>query len=495
MNYERSDSGGGAIVAAVLILILVVVLGVAGLGFGFFYLTKPMISSVSNSPAPPPIALASGQTIAPRTTILAQYPLAAQDVKDTLEAPSVAIDSAGHTYLAYASQTGDAERTLFLARFDPQGHALDHEPIAVRKTAIYTSVSTLRGKEIKRSLRLLPKLAVSDAKVILGWIEPNPENTTVVFYVAESADQGATFGAPIQVHKSLGARPTFIALAASPQGDIAASWLDNRAGIQQPFASVKPHDAAEFNPEAQVYASVGEQGVCPCCPTATLITNDGRQIVAFRNQLEGVRDMYVAERPLAAEAFGAPQAVRAEPTWKFDGCPHDGPSLATDATHLYISWMDASLGATHCFVAARPLAGGDFDAPLDLDSLRTPATQGNASLAALPGGGVLAVWEETESSENSPLPEKQHPAEASHGHPHASADSSSHRLIYMAALRAADQGVSRSTPEHLFANGSFQTRPIVAVGPDGSAAIAWNDLNEHGKQVVLVRLPSPPEAP
>jgi hypothetical protein len=503
MNHDRSSgSGGGAIVVAVLMLVLVLVLGVVGVGAGFFFFARS-VAVEEPWQSYPQVATIDSISSSPQGMAVQweRFPLSERDVTDTLEAPSVAVDAAGNVYLAFASQTGDTERTLYLARFNAQGDSLDAEPVVVRTTAIYTAVSTMRGKEVKRALRLLPKLAVSEGKIILGWIEPNPENTTVIYYIAESTDGGKTFGEPLQVHQSLGARPTFIALAANAQGDIAASWLDNRAGIQQPFASVKLHNETEFRPEVQVYASADDKGVCPCCPTATIITDDGRQVVAFRNQLEGFRDIYVAERQLTDENFGEAQSVRAAPTWKFDGCPHDGPTLAADDTSLFVSWMDASEGMTQCYIASRPRTGGAFTPANEVNFLLDKAAQANASLAALPSGGVLAVWEEATrffagAEVESPAPEETTAATAAAAseHEHHAGGGGSERSIQWAKFRVSADGSAVQSPLPVLARQAFQSRPALAILPSGGAVVAFNELSESGKHVVLVRLP-PPENP
>jgi hypothetical protein len=36
--------------------------------------------------------------------------------------------------------------------------------------------------------------------------------------------------------------------------------------------------------------------------------------------------------------------------------------------------------------------------------------------------------------------------------------------------------------------GAFQLNPAVAIAPGGDVFVAWNELDEDGKQVVLVRL-------
>ncbi|HTN75262.1 MAG TPA: hypothetical protein VL096_08450, partial [Pirellulaceae bacterium] len=395
MNHNpRSDSGSGAGVAIALALGLVILIALVGAGAGFFLFASSSEVQWQSGPA---TGVTTTVTAPSRIRFLERtldQPLSALDIKETLEAPVVAFDADHNLQIAYASQTAKDQRTLYYSLVNHPDLS-PAAPRAQRETAIFTSVSQMNGKEVKRPLRLLPQLVVAGKDIYLGWIEPNAENTTVIYYVAKSIDGGVTFGEPLRVHESDAARPNFIALAADAQGNLLASWLDHRAGIQQPFASVRLAGEAAFQPEQQIYASPEGNGVCPCCPTAALITPNGRLIVAFRNQLAGHRDIFIAERQLTdSGAFSEPVRVLGEPTWKFDGCPHDGPSLATDGSSLFVGWMDAHTGTPRVYVASRPLSGGPFSAAENFNTLSTGA-QGCVKLAASSAGDLHAVWEES----------------------------------------------------------------------------------------------------
>ncbi len=491
MNHESRSSNGGAIVAALLLLALIVLVGA---GVGFFFVGSSQTTTVfPMSSGPVASVVADPILITPPAEVLATFPLATLDIKDTLEAPTLAIDAQGDLLLAFASQTKADERTLYLAqttKADGYAFAQPVQPRELRRTAIYTSVSQMRGKEVKRALRLVPHLATSGERVLLSWMEPNADNTTVFYQVAESTDGGATFGEPLRMHASDGARPTFTALNADAQGNVAASWLDNRAGIQQPFASVRLAGEAAFNTESQVYASPEDKGVCPCCPTASLITPDGRLIVAFRNQLAGFRDIYVVERKLTGdEGFGEPQRVLADPTWTFDGCPHDGPSLATDGTTLFVGWMDAHTGSPRCYVASRPLAGGAFTSPEQLPG--DPA--GCLQLAMDSSGTLHAVWEVTvadlevasqpATADAAPAQEEAAAKEEA-GHKHGAPTGSSKAIYY---AQRNQEGWNEAVPLAP-REGAFQSRATLVIAPSSQVIVAWNELDEQGKRVVVAKV-------
>src|SRR4051812_33085193 len=69
-----------------------------------------------------------------------RFPLTAADVRDTMEAASLAADADGRVYLAWASQTGPEERTLWLARTEEAGVPFS-EPRAITTSGIFRTVS------------------------------------------------------------------------------------------------------------------------------------------------------------------------------------------------------------------------------------------------------------------------------------------------------------------------------------------------------------------
>jgi hypothetical protein len=505
MNHRHESSGGAGVAIAIGLLLVLLLLAVVGVGAGFM-LFSARSSVVALTPPVSMKAASTGSSIAaaplPVSSVVCQLPLSELDIKETLESPALAATKTS-VLLAYASQTSADERTIFLARSTNGGASFDG-PNAFRKTKIFTAVSQSKeGKEIKRPIRALPQLAASEDKMFLGWIEPNAENTTVFYYVAESADGGLNWSEPLRVHESDGARPNFIGLACDAQGNLVASWLDQRAGIPQPFAAVKKADAAKFQPESQVYSSTGDTGVCPCCPTAAAIAPDGQVYVAFRNQVDGYRDIYVASRSLEpGSEFGQAESVVKEPRWKFDGCPHDGPSIVADQKTLIVAWMDASSGQTRVSHASRSVSSAAFNVESYLEYRSHGMSESQPKLSRIVNGSAYAVWTDDVGEGNSAKLE----GDSSHSH----GPGGSSREIHIARGVSDDIGANDGKKAFAFGESkavlpraaAFQSRPVV-IALDGSPPIiAFHELDEQGKRIVAVRvnedLPSffvPPTTP
>jgi len=450
--------------ATVLIVVGLVTVCVVGFSAGFL-LNRRMPANVRyQPPAPAP----SGPLAATST----RFALSDADRKETLETPSLAAGPAGRVYLAWASQTGPAERTLYLARSTDAGETFG-EPQPIAKTTIHEDVSSMRGKQVKRAMRMLPHLAVRNDDIHLGWVEANEDNSAVRYVVAHSTDGGATFGSPQQVHQGEKARSTFTAMTLGPDGTLVCSWIDNRNGVQQPFAAIKRPGSDTFAAEQMVYAGGKGKGICPCCPTSCVVDAQGNVNVAFRNQLDGFRDIYLGHLGKSETDFAEAQPV-VTPRWTFDGCPHDGPSLAIADDRLQVAWMDARNDVPRVYFANGSLDGSSFqEEKVDAEST---GSQGHPSLAVAADGDVHLVWDASDAVEP--------PAGHNHGKSEAPIAGSSRRIMY-AVKRGNTPIVGQAIAP--VAEG-FQTRPKVAVADDGKVYVSWGELTTEGKSAVVVRL-------
>lgn len=472
MNCPSPCGVGGAWAKGGSLLVLVA----AGIAGGAYL-------SASRSPSAPEPPPDSPQA----TTTVFRFPLSALDVKDTSEAPDLAADAAGRVYLAWPSQTGPGERTLFLAATADRG-ATFTSPAKIATSGIFRSSPEGTGRKMTFERKMAPHVAIAAGKVVLTWSSAKPDGSDPRLVVAESADGGATFGEPTAVHTPAAGRPTFPALAASSAGAVACSWLDSRAKVQQVYAAVRPtgsaipsRGAAAFGPEVLVHAGEPGKGVCPCCPTAATFAPDGTLFVAFRNLDAGYRDIAVARLRPGATAFDPPVAV-VSPTWKFDGCPHDGPSLAVAGGRLHVTWMDARSARPRVYYGSAALADLRFETR-ELNPI-APGTQGNAKLFADAAGGLHAVWEESLGAVAEPAAT---PASGRHKHAAPSFDPAGGRAVRYAYSAKADGTFTepRAIDPH---PGKYQTRPAVVVTPTGDVFAAWHELGDAGKSVAVTRV-------
>jgi hypothetical protein len=409
----------------------------------------------------------------------ARFPLHTLDIKDTVEAPALAADAAGAVYLTWASKTSETERTIFLTRTTDQGLSFA-EPKPIARANIYKTTPKGNNKSGGYERRATPHVAVVGDLLHLSWCDGLPNGSGIRLLQATSADGGSTFGPNLQVQHGEKAKPTFTAMSAALNGAMACSWLDDRSGAQQPFVAVRSPGAAEFADEQLVYSGQGEKGVCPCCPTAVAYGPDGSLYVAFRNIRDGYRDIAISRLRPGQAAFEGPFLVMSN-TWKFDGCPHDGPSIAFTADRITVLWMDARSGPQKCYQAWASVADMKFSAR-DLHP-GSAGTQGNAKLVADRGGTLHAVWEESLGTDAAP--EESH---AGHQHGAPKVGSGGGRAILYARMKpgaAEFSQVQALAPKP----GAFQTRPSIVTTSDDHLFVAWNELDASGKAVVVTRLP------
>ncbi|HEY2909839.1 MAG TPA: sialidase family protein, partial [Gemmataceae bacterium] len=334
------------------------------------------------SSEPQPTA-APSEPDAPR--VAARFPLSTFDAKDTVEAPDITIGPDGGINVAWGSKTAAAERSVFFTRSVDGGQSFD-SPRAVSKAGIYRSASKESKGGYER--RASPHVAVQGESIALSWSEALPDRSAMRMVVAASTDGGRSFADSQPVHSGAKANPTFTAMAAGPDGSLACAWLDDRRGVQEPYAAVRRMPTASFEPEIVVHP----EGVCPCCPVAACFGPDGTLYVAFRNIHDGYRDIAICRKKKDQAAFEGPFPV-ASNAWKFDGCPHDGPSLVAIGNTIRVAWMDARSGPQRCYYARANGADMKFETR-ELHP-NAPGTQGNAKLIADGLGGLYAAWEES----------------------------------------------------------------------------------------------------
>lgn len=400
------------------------------------------------------------------------FPLDQYDVKDTQERPSLAVDDKGRIYLAWASQTSNSDKKLLLARSDNQGESFNAVK-EVLQSGIAKTISQMKGKTISRDVRMTPHVLAGKEEIFLAWTEALPDLKGVRMVVSSSKDGGESFGNPTLVHHGENARATFTSISVGQDGTMVSSWLDNRDKNQKTFASVKSPSALEFALEETIAAGDPEKGVCPCCPTSSMVGHDGTVYVAFRNIQDGYRDFYISRKKPGAGSFDTPVPV-ISPTWKFDGCPHDGASMVLAGDTLHITWMDARTGSQRCYHAFANCNEMKFTAS-ELHPM-AQGSQGNAKLVLDAQGDVHAVWEESK--------EAALIGDAGAEHKHGGQDFSSGvgRNILIATFdKVANKFDAVKTVDEK--SGVFQTRPAIAVAQDGALLVAWNELSEAGKAI------------
>lgn len=203
------------------------------------------------------------------------------------------------------------------------------------------------------------------------------------------------------------------ALTGDGKGTLFAAWLDKRGAKGTKLYAARSTDGgATWSPNVVAYDSPSGS-ICECCHPSVAIDGAGNFVVMWRNSLGGSRDLYLATSRDGV-TFSAPRKL-GNGTWRIDACPMDGGGLAVSASRILTAWRrEGNVFLDEPGQSERQVGTGK-DVALALSGNRTYVAWVNGSkvetwidgkvellsnagafpsLASLPGGGVLAAWEE-----------------------------------------------------------------------------------------------------
>lgn len=208
---------------------------------------------------------------------------------------------------------------------------------------------------------------------------------------ARSADHGATWSTPESVtDASVFGSYNFHALHAGGDGTVYVSWLDGRDGQSATYMTRSTDGGHSWATNVRV--SDGES--CPCCRTAMGTGQDGVLYLAWRTVLPGsIRDIVVARSTDRGESWSEPVRVHAD-DWRFDACPHAGPSLQVDdAGRVHVAWWTGKEGEAGVWYARSDDGARTFGPPVPLGvaDFSRPA---HAQLALGGDSLVVVAWDD-----------------------------------------------------------------------------------------------------
>lgn len=267
--------------------------------------------------------------------------------------PNVAVDKSGTIYVVWAAQ-------------ESSGTSSTTKPTTSNSASITTKTDTPASKATGNTLPSLAKPVKEGASTAGQHAHSdtshgagehggtagtksyrNPTN----IWIARSTDDGRTFSKPVQVNDDVApAVHRFPFVSVDAQGGICVSWLDKRkktadgADLTRVFFARSTDGAKTFG--KNVDATAGQPyPICHCCRVAQ--TTDPRLglLIAFRNDVHDLRDIYLVRSPVSTNGnpdFGTPIPLE-HINWKIPMCPMDGPSIATDLVgNLHAIWMNGA---------------------------------------------------------------------------------------------------------------------------------------------------------
>jgi hypothetical protein len=274
---------------------------------------------------------------------------------------------------------GDARGRLWLSWLEPRdggGHRFRLSSIDITRGGSTWSepITVAEGANFLANWADFPSVFVaSDGTMAAHWLERGAVRGEYGIRLRTSKDGGRTWSAPITPHRDPPAAVEhgFVSFFDAPGAGLGLVWLDGREMAGGHDAAAGQHGSMTLRSAIIANGVAGPEQVidpkvCECCQTSAARTPDG-VIVAYRDRSDGeIRDISVSR--LRAGAWSAPATVYAE-GWKINGCPVNGPSIATVGNDVAVAFYSAK-GEPKVHVSFSS-AGGAFSAPVRLDSATT----------------------------------------------------------------------------------------------------------------------------
>src|SRR5882672_125238 len=198
-------------------------------------------------------------------------------------------------------------------------------------------------------------------------------------YMVVSTDGGKTFSKPTQINDVPKKAPESLHwLAAAPNGDVFAVWLDLRNREKgQDLGYVKISEQGK---------KIGKNGIlpgpiCECCAPGLAVDAKGNPMVLYREGGKTNRSIFLGVSTNGGASFSRINRINSGDT-KIDACPMDAPQVAIsrDGKATAVAWMDFRAGSNVRHVQWSLASGGKFG-PEASASDADKGGQGHPSLA------------------------------------------------------------------------------------------------------------------
>jgi hypothetical protein len=236
--------------------------------------------------------------------------------------PRVAVGPDARVYVALTHADGI---DVVVGTADADGHVSFGKPVRAART-----------DDLMAGGRRGARIAVRRDAIVVAAITRHTRAGGGDLTAWRSPDDGTSWSEPVRVGDAEGcAAEGLFDLTALADGRFAAVWLDVRQRGTRLLADFS-EDGARWAKDAVAYTSP-DGSICECCHPAVAPCADGGTAVAWRNSLDGARDVWVARAPKGSAAF-AQGAKCGMGTWRISACPMAGPALVVTGKETVTAW-------------------------------------------------------------------------------------------------------------------------------------------------------------
>ena len=215
-----------------------------------------------------------------------------------------------------------------------------------------------------------PMIAVNDNIIQAHFLQKSsPATFTYDVSITQSLD-GTDWSNPMIIHNdSTHTEHGFVSHIPRPDGSFQVVWLDGR----NTSSSSEGHDhhgsmtlrTAKIDMQGNISDRLKlDDRTCDCCQTSGVWTKNG-SIVVYRDRSDlEIRDIYITRQ--TENGWTIPKPVWND-NWHIEGCPVNGPRLATSGDDLSVAWFTAANNRPTVKVIFSDNLGESFKTPMVLD--------------------------------------------------------------------------------------------------------------------------------
>ena len=236
-----------------------------------------------------------------------------------------------------------------------------------------------------------PMLAVDqEGNKIAHYLEKSTAGTYSydVKLVLQSA-KAATWSNSIVPHRD--GTPTehgFVTLLPNNDGTFLVSWLDGRhtgGGHEHTHKGSMTLRAATLDLNRIISQEVElDASTCDCCQTGGVNTDSGPMVVYRDRSIDEIRDISFVQR---VDSTWTPPRTVASDLWQIDGCPVNGPSIASYKEAVAAAWFTSAMNRPAVKVAF--MMDSTFADAIELD---TSEPFGRVDIALINSNEAVVSW-------------------------------------------------------------------------------------------------------
>lgn len=297
--------------------------------------------------------------------------------------PYLTTDNKGNPVLCWVQQETDTgEAVMAYAVSLDEGRTFGNPVIIPSSNKVHPHGENLSKIIFKPSGEII---------AVFGASNPNPNNKySGLVYYTQSFDEGNTWSEATPLVKDTASYDQrYFDIATLPNGEVGICWLDNRKRTDQEGSTLyyaRTNGKNGFEDEQPV-----SETVCQCCRTDLYIDDKKNIHISFRDIInDSIRDMVHTVSMDGGKTFSNMERISAD-NWKINGCPHTGPTTASNKEGLHFAWytMGNGEGVFYC----RSTDNGKTFTPRE--SVSSKGSAKHPQMVVLPNGRIVIVWDET----------------------------------------------------------------------------------------------------